>query len=233
MKVARYRLVIFDNDGVLVDSEPIANRAICSLFAESGIIISLKDAADWYTGNSPSSIRGITQERLGRNLPPDFESRYAEAVLHGFEAGLKPIEGIGDVLDVLDEVEDCAYCVASNGSHERIDRALKAANLGDRFIGRAFSADEVDAGKPSPDLLIWAARRMQVRPELCVVIEDSASGSAAANTAGMTTIGLASLGQASKLQDATGGIVKSARELIPLLVQDAPECSSTSEGDGS
>jgi HAD superfamily hydrolase (TIGR01509 family) len=220
----RFDLIIFDNDGVLVDSERIACEIVRELVAESGIAVSFSDTVAYYMGHAPSAIRTITRERFRVELARDFEERYTTAVLDAFDRGLAPTPG---VMELLDALGDIPVCVASNGDHVRIRSALSAAGLLDRFEGRIFSAQDVPRGKPAPDLFLLAAKRMKVLPNRCAVVEDSAAGIAAATAAGMITFGLAMLAPEGALKDATGGVVSRPIELVSFLTASEPDQEST------
>jgi HAD superfamily hydrolase (TIGR01509 family) len=196
--VGRFQLVIFDNDGVLVDSEPIANRILAELLTESGWPTTYEDSLRDYMGGSLRLVRDVVEPKLGRPLPPDLEDRYHEQLFTRMRTELAPVEAVRDALDEL----ELPVCVASSGAHPRIELALKTTGLYDRFAGRIFSADDVARGKPNPDLFLHAAKELGVRPEHCVVIEDSPLGVAAAKAAGMAVIGYAGMTPAERLEDA-------------------------------
>jgi HAD superfamily hydrolase (TIGR01509 family) len=215
----RFDLIIFDNDGVLVDSERIACQILSQLVSESGTAVSFTDAVEWYMGHSPSEQRSITRDRIQVELAEDFEERYSRAILDAFSRGLSSPPGM---IELLDALEDMPVCVASNGDHERLRLSLAAAGLLERFNGRIFSAQDVRQGKPAPDLLLMAAKRMNVVPGRCAVIEDSAAGIAAATAAGMTSFGLATLAPYEVLKGATGGVVSKPLDLLPFLTAREP-----------
>ena len=180
-------LVIFDNDGVLVDSEPHAKRVTIALLTELGWPLSPDDCTERFLGRSMASIRGLAEAHLGRALPADFEDRYHAGLFEAFATGLTPIPGVTEALGRI----AVPACVASSGSHERLRLALTTTGLFDRFAGRIFSAQDVTRGKPAPDLFLHAARTLGVDPARCAVIEDSPAGVEAANAAGMLALGYA------------------------------------------
>ncbi|MET7277555.1 HAD family phosphatase [Kribbella sp. NPDC005582] len=193
-------LVIFDNDGVLVDSERLANTILAELLTEAGLPYTFDEAVRDFMGGSMKSMREKTEAQLGRPLPADLEDRYHQRLFDGF-ADLQAIEGVEDVLDWLDAA-GTPYCLASSGTHRRIRTALTAVGFWDRFEGRIFSAEDVAHGKPAPDLFLHAAATMGVVPGNCVVVEDSPLGVAAANAAGMTVFGYAAMTDPAKLAGA-------------------------------
>jgi len=193
-------LVIFDNDGVLVDSERLANTILAELLTEAGLPYTFDEAVRDFMGGSMKSMREKTEAQLGRPLPADLEDRYHQRLFDGF-ANLQAIEGVEEVLDGLDAA-GTPYCLASSGTHRRICTALTAVGFWDRFEGRIFSAEDVAHGKPAPDLFLHAAATMGVVPGDCVVVEDSPLGVAAANAAGMTVFGYAAMTDPAKLAGA-------------------------------
>jgi len=180
----RFDLVIFDCDGVLIDSELLSVQADRECLAEDGIDLSEEEIIDRYTGISLAGMLSDLETRYGRPLP-DFAARHQQRLRPLFEAHLRPIPGVAAVLDGL----ACRSCVASSGTPERLRHALSLVGLLGRFHPHVFSATEVPRGKPAPDLFLYAADRMGVAPQRCVVIEDSIPGVAAAVAAGMLAIG--------------------------------------------
>ncbi|MGW5089911.1 HAD family hydrolase [Streptomyces coelicoflavus] len=198
----RYDLVIFDNDGVLVDSEPISNRLLAGYLTELGHPTSYEDSLRDYMGGAMHRVHDLVLERTGRRLPEDFDDVFHGRVFAAFERELEPVPGAVDVLEKL-AADGVAYCVASSGSHERIRVGHRKAGL-DRWFddGRIFSSQDVGRGKPAPDLFLHAAGRMGVAPERCAVIEDSPLGVQAAVAAGMDVYGFTAMTPAAKLAGA-------------------------------
>jgi HAD superfamily hydrolase (TIGR01509 family) len=209
----RFDLVIFDNDGVLVDSEWHANGILAGLLTEIGLPCTREECIRDYMGSTMARVREIAEARIGRPLPPDLEDRYHEQLFEAFRTKLTAVPGVADVLAQLTTLS----CVASSGTHERIRLALATTGLLRRFDGRIFSAQDVARGKPEPDLFLHAARTLRVRPDRCAVIEDSPLGVEAANRAGMTAFGFARLTLAERLTQAKGGVFRSMDELPALL----------------
>ena len=213
--MARFDLVIFDNDGVLVDSERLANTVLAELLTEHGLPCTLEDSVRDYLGGTLARVHDDYLARTGRALPDGFDGLYYERVFAGFRGGLRPVPGVGAVLDALDAA-GVPYCVASSGSHERIRLAHQQAGFDGRFRGRIFSADDVPHGKPAPDLFLHAAEVMGARPRRCAVIEDSPLGVEAAAAAGMTVYGFAAVTPPDRLAGADA-VFADMREL-PALV---------------
>lgn len=179
-----FGLVIFDCDGVLIDSELLAVRAVVECLAEDGIEVSAEDILERYTGISTAAMVADLESRHGRALP-DFAHR-EQARLAGIFAGeLRAIDGIDSLLDAI----SCRRCVASSGTPERIRLGLSLVGLFDRFHPHIFSAAMVARGKPAPDLFLHAAAQMGAAAGDCLVIEDSLPGVAAAVAAGMVPVG--------------------------------------------
>jgi len=213
----RYDLVIFDNDGVLVDSEPISNTILAAYLTELGHPTSYEESIRDYMGSAMHRIHELVEERSGRRLPDDFDDTFHGRVFAAFERELEPVPDAVQVLEKL-AADGVPYCVASSGSHERIRVGHRKTGL-DRWFdeGRVFSSQDVGRGKPAPDLFLHAAERMGVPPEKCVVVEDSPLGVQAANSAGMDVYGFTAMTPAAKLAGATQ-LFSDMRELADLLV---------------
>jgi len=213
--VSRFDLVIFDNDGVLVDSEGHANQILAELIAEEEASLGMtrEDCVAEFLGRSMPAVRRVIESRLGRALPSDFEDRYHARLFAAFATDLEATPGVADALDRI----AIPVCVASSGTHERIRRALAATRLLSRFEGRIYSAEDVSRGKPAPDLFLHAAESLGADPARCAVIEDSPLGVEAANAAGMIAFGFARLTPARALRHASGGVFWSMEELPALL----------------
>jgi HAD superfamily hydrolase (TIGR01509 family) len=212
--VTRPALVIFDNDGVLVDSERLANGILAELLTEAGLPYTLDEAVRDYMGGSMVSMRQKAEAKLGSALPADLEDRYHQRLFEGF-AHLQPVPGVREVLDELD-ADGTTYCLASSGTHRRIHTALTTVGFWDRFEGRIFSSEDVEHGKPAPDLFLHAANSLGVKPDDCVVVEDSPLGVAAANAAGMRVFAFAAMTDPAKLTTATA--IFDDMKALPALI---------------
>jgi len=179
-------LLIFDCDGVLVDSEPLACRIDAEYLTELGYPFTAEEIVLRFVGVSLKDMAARIEAEHGRPLPTDFGARLTRRILDRFETELQPVRGVRDAVLALPH----RRCVASSSTPDRIALSLRAAGLADLF-GDLFSAVEVKRGKPAPDLFLHAAARMGAAPEECVVIEDSAFGVRAARAAGMRVIGFA------------------------------------------
>ncbi|MFE6361746.1 HAD family hydrolase [Streptomyces sp. NPDC057806] len=212
----RYDLVIFDNDGVLVDSEPISNRLLAAYLTELGHPTTYEDSLRDYMGAAMHRVHDLVEERTGERLPVDFDDVFHARVFAAFERELKPVAGAEEVLAKL-AADGVPYCVASSGSHERIRVGHRTTGLARWFEEeRIFSSQDVGRGKPAPDLFLYAAERMGVAPERCVVVEDSPLGVRAAVAAGMDVYGFTAMTPASRLAGATGlfGAMGELRNLL-------------------
>lgn len=212
----RYDLVIFDNDGVLVDSEPISNRILAAYLTELGHPTTYEDSIRDYLGSAVHRIHDLILERSGKRLPEEFDDVFHGRVFDAFQRDLLPVPGVDEVLRGLD-AEGVPYCVASSGSHERIRVALRRTGLYDRFgEKRIFSSQDVGRGKPAPDLFLYAAEVMGVPAERCAVVEDSPLGVRAAVAAGMDVYGYTAMTPGEKLTGATA--LFSRMDELPALI---------------
>jgi len=185
MIAGRFKLVIFDCDGVLVDSEPIINQAHAHVLTTCGYPITKQDLVERFCGMSDREMLEIIEREWGRVLPTSYAEHVGLMIEAGFRQSLAPIEGVVEALDSL----KMPICVASSSSLEQIRQKLKITGLLGRFGEHLFSATMVASGKPAPDLFLYAAQRLTTAPDRCLVIEDSPAGIDAALAAGMTAIG--------------------------------------------
>ncbi|HKP22749.1 MAG TPA: HAD family hydrolase [Dongiaceae bacterium] len=175
-------LVIFDCDGVLIDSEIISASALVEELAQHGIAIEMSHVLENFIGHPYAVVAGKIAALAGAPLPASFETDYRARLGRRFDAELRAMPGIVDVLDNL----AVSYCAATSSHPERAQRSLRAARLTERFGDRVYTTSMVARPKPAPDLFLHAAKAMQVDPRQCLVIEDSDLGIAAAQAAGMT-----------------------------------------------
>ena len=194
-----YKLVIFDCDGVLVDSEAIGNRFISEALTLAGIPISADGALSKFLGGKLTQIKEDAEKQLGFSLPANWVDEIYKKQFSEFRKNLKSISGIEDVLDVLERI-NTPVCVGSNGPLNKMEVSLGVTKLKDRFLGRIFSADQVENPKPAPDLYLFCADQMGVLPQHCLVIEDSPRGASAGVAAGMSVFGYTGGGDNSALK---------------------------------
>jgi HAD superfamily hydrolase (TIGR01509 family) len=178
-----FDLVIFDCDGVLVDSERLSIRLDVELLARLGWPMSEDEVVERWVGRTEGAMRAEIEEHLGRDVSAEWAA-FSERYVAAFAAELQPVEGVAAAVDAV-IAAGYAVCVASSGDHAKIRRNLALTGLADRFGDRIFSGDDVIHGKPAPDLFLHAAEAMGVAPSRCAVVEDSRHGVAAARAANM------------------------------------------------
>jgi HAD superfamily hydrolase (TIGR01509 family) len=178
-------LIIFDCDGVLVDSEVISCRAHAETLTRHGYPITADQVLVRFLGVSDLEARQTIEREIGRNLPGDFEAQVKAATLKFYEGDLQAIAHVGEAIAAI----NLPKCVASSGTPEKIRHGLTCAGLHDQLAPHIFSATQVRRGKPAPDLFLFAADQMGAAPERCIVIEDSVPGVTGARAAGMTVLG--------------------------------------------
>ena len=213
-----YDLVIFDCDGVLVDSEPLSNRILAERLTAIGLPTTTEQSIQDYMGRSWTTDQEIIEGRLGRPLPDGWVDEYHAEVIAAFETELEPVAGIAEALDAI----DLPWCVASSSAHPRIRAALTATGLIGRFDGRIFSSTDVERGKPAPDLFLHAPRACAAEPARCVVVEDAPPGAEAGRRAGMDVLGYAGLTAPELLAAEGARVFASMAELPALLNGSAP-----------
>ncbi|MFF2324667.1 MULTISPECIES: HAD family hydrolase [unclassified Streptomyces] len=207
-------LVIFDCDGVLVDSERICTKVDAVVMADLGCSFTEAEIVERFVGSSTEVYTAAVEERLGRRLEKNWQQRYNHLYEAALEAELTAVDGIAEALNSL----TVPVCVASNGSHHGIRRNLEITALSNHFAERIFSARDVPRGKPAPDLFLHAARSMGVDPGRCAVVEDSAYGVQAARAAGMRAFGYCGgLTPASRLEGPGTVVFDDMRGLPELL----------------
>ncbi|MDL9979252.1 HAD family hydrolase [Microbacterium sp. ASV49] len=207
------QLVIFDCDGVLVDSEILAARVGQRVLADLGCEVSLDEILERFVGASSEAYRAGVSEMLGRPLAPGWERPYSAWYTEAFRTELRAVPGIAESLLQL----SLPTCVASNSGHARIRESLRTTDLLTHFDGRIFSAEDVERGKPEPDVYLWAAKSMGVAPAHCVVVEDSVFGVRAARAAGMRVFAYAGVTSAERLAGERTVIFESMTDLPNLI----------------
>ena len=177
-------LIIFDCDGVLVDTERMANENLAEIVTSLGHPMTGPECQKRFMGRTLEDVQQQIEDLTGRALPDDWTDDVRRRDLERFQAGVPAIEGITGVLDRLD-ADDIPYCVGSSGKYEKMRATLGSSGLLPRLEGRLFSAEDCARGKPAPDVFLLAAQKMGHAPETCVVVEDSVPGVRAATAAGM------------------------------------------------
>ncbi len=177
-------LIIFDLDGVLVDSEPISTRVLRDVLAEIGLSLSESATEQQFLGRSRWESVAMIEQQLGRPVPERFVENWQRRVFDRLRQQLRPVPGIEAALDRL----TVPTCLASGSDPARIQLSLEVTGLLSRFEGRIFSAAQVARGKPAPDLFLLAAQKLGAAPSECIVVEDSDVGIEAAARAGMRSL---------------------------------------------
>lgn len=210
------QLVIFDCDGVLVDSEVISVKVDQIVLADLGWSLAVEEIIDRFVGRSHAYFIEVVENHLGRKLPDEWEDTYQHLYRQTLARDLQLVDGIAEALEKI----DLPTCVASNGSHSKMEFTLKRAGLWSRFEGRIFSAADVSQGKPAPDLFLHAASTLGFKPADCIVVEDSWAGVTAAIAAEMKVIAYTG-GITSQHQLPTGDVtIIDHMSKLPTAIED-------------
>jgi len=207
-------LVIFDCDGVLVDSERLSHSVLHQMLREMGSSISYEETVLRFIGTSLPTCLARIAELLGHSPPHSFKADFGRRTRAAFEAELVVVSGVEQVLAAMTG----PYCVASNGNRAKVDFTLGHTGLRARFEGRIFSAEDVPHPKPAPDLFLFAARTLGADPARTTVVEDTPTGILAAKSAGMRAIGFAAMTPAARLREAgADAVAQTMPEVAALL----------------
>lgn len=215
--MSAFALVIFDCDGVLVDSERISNRVFAAMLAELGLELDLEDMFEQFVGLTMTQCLARIGEMLGHPPPPGFVADYDARTRAALAREVQPVPGIDAALARI----ALPCCVASNGEHAKMRTTLGATGLWPRFAGRAYSASDVARPKPAPDVYLLAAESSGAAPADCLVVEDTPTGVAAARAAGMTVFGFAALMPARRLREAGAHAVFGDMRELPAMIDAA------------
>ena len=208
------QLVIFDCDGVLVDSERISNGVLAEILGEYGLPLSLEETIERFIGRSLPQCVEIIATLLGHEPPADFRAQFAQRTWTAFGARLAPVAGVEEVLRSI----SLPCCVASNGNRAKMNFTLGRTGLLGRFRDRMYCAEDVAEPKPAPDLFLHAARCHAADPSRCIVVEDTPTGITAARAAGMGAYGFAAMTPGARLKDAGAHVVFSDMSDLPTLL---------------
>jgi HAD superfamily hydrolase (TIGR01509 family) len=219
--MSKFDLVIFDCDGVLVDSERIINQVFADMLNEIGLPVTLEDMFEQFVGRSMSQCLELITEMLGAQPPEDFVGNYRRRTTSALLSKLTAVPRIENALDQI----QLRYCVASSGDHDKMRTTLGITGLLPRFEGKLYSVTEVEKGKPHPDVFLYAAHKQAVAPSSCVVIEDTPTGVKAGIAAGMTVYGYAALTPASRLLEAGAHGTFDDMALLPAIIERGPHPS--------
>jgi len=183
--MSKYKCVIFDCDGVLVDSEPIGNQVLVDMANELGANIDLDYAYKHFKGGKMQSCVDKISELINQPISEDFTTEYRRKSFEAFKANIKPVEGVTELIQSL----KIPFCVASSGPEDKIRLNLELTRLLPYFENKIFSCYAIQKWKPSPAVFLWAAQTLGFKPEECVVIEDSLTGVRASKNGGFDVVG--------------------------------------------
>ena len=214
--MSHFDLIIFDCDGVLVDSEVITGRVFADMLNELGLDVTLDDMFELFVGHTMVYCFAKVREMLGRELPDTFIADMRTRVTEALEAGVQPVDGIHHALSRI----SLPTCVASGGDHHKMRTTLGATGLLNQFEGRLYSVTQVAAGKPAPDVFLFAANEMGFAPARVAVVEDTPIGVTAAKAAGMTVFAYAERTPDARLREAGADVVFTSMHDLPTLLDN-------------
>jgi HAD superfamily hydrolase (TIGR01509 family) len=210
----KYKCVIFDCDGVLVDSEAISSKVLVEMAGNLGLNLSFDEAVAEFSGKSFKSIMEYIDFRVNRDIPSSFEKEFRQKTFKAFKKDLEPVKGIHKILDGL----RMPFCVASSGPREKITLNLTKVNLIDKFsYDSIFSSYEIGSWKPDPGIYLFAAKKMGYKPSECAVVEDSMYGVTAAIAGGFDTFAYAKSQDKDAFEDLGAVVFGSMEDLGDLL----------------
>ena len=213
----QWQLIIFDCDGVLVDSEPISNRIMAEVLTENGLPMSVESCYEHFLGRTMADCVEILRTRFDHTVGADFVDRVRRRTLDALRDEIEPVPGIAAALECI----AIPMCVASSGQLAKMRTTLHRTGLLQRFEDRLFSAAGMARGKPHPDIFLHAARSLGAEPTACAVLEDAPVGVEAGIAAGMTVYGYAALSDAAQLS-AAGARVFTDMQALPGLLEGGP-----------
>ncbi|TDY11626.1 HAD family hydrolase [Meridianimaribacter flavus] len=211
--MSKYKCIIFDCDGVLVDSEPIGNQVLVDMANGYGADIDLDYAFKHFKGGSIYTCRDKIQALVNQPLSQGFIAEYRRRSYNAFKEQIQPVEGVKEVIESL----SIPFCVASSGPTEKIRLNLELTGLLPYFEDNIFSCYTIEKWKPEPDVFIWAAKTMGFKPEDCVVIEDSLTGIQAAKAGGFDVFGFTAHDYNNELEAEATTTFNSMEKLLELI----------------
>ncbi len=211
--MSKYKCIIFDCDGVLIDSESIAIGVLVNMANALGANLDFKESLIALKGKSLNSCMALISELVGKPLPEDFEKDYRTNTFETFKKEIQPIKGIKEVLKNI----NLPFCVASSGPENKIRLNLEVTGLLPHFGDKIFSCYAIQKWKPEPDVFLWAAETMGYQPEDCLVIEDSVSGVKAAKAGGFDVFGYTEHDYKNELQALATKTFSNMEELLSIL----------------
>jgi HAD superfamily hydrolase (TIGR01509 family) len=206
--------VIFDCDGVLIDSERLAIKVEVEVLSELGWHLTEAEVIERFVGRSDRDMHAMIEAQLGSRLPVAWQDRFEPRYRQSFAADLAPVDGVVDALDQI----TLPSCVASSATHAHLRYTLQLTGLYERFAGRIFSSEDVARGKPAPDLFLHAAKQLATSPAECVVVEDSQPGVHAARAAGMRVLAYAGGLSRRELLEGPSTVVFDDMAALPELI---------------
>ena len=207
------KCIIFDCDGILVDSETIANQVLLSMSASFGLKMTMTEATKKFNGRRLKRIFEIIEELTNKKLPDSFETEFRKQTFEAFKTDLKPVQGVQEFIEKL----TIPYCVASSGPTEKIILNLTTTGLLHKFENKIFSSYEINSWKPDPEIFLHACKQMGFKKEECIVIEDSAAGVIAGVTGGFKVFALANENNAQDLISEGATVFYNYEELATVL----------------
>ena len=209
----QYKCVIFDCDGVLVDSEPVSIQVLVDIANEYGANIDLAYGMKHFKGSFFDACKRMISELAQKQLPDSLESEYRQRSFEAFKKDMKPVEGVKGVLENINR----PFCVASSGPEDKIELNLGLTGLLPFFENKIFSCYKIQKWKPDPAVFLWAAETMGFKPEECVVIEDSISGVRAAKAGGFDVFGYVAHDYNNQLKDEATQTFDSMDKLLSMI----------------
>ena len=209
----KFKCIIFDNDGVLIDSEIISNKVMVEMAKSIGVDIDMDFAMKHFSGVSLQRTMDYIEKKAGEKLPDDFEKEFRKQTFKLFKTDLKPVKGVSELLDKI----SIPCCVASSGPREKVKLGLSVTNLIYKFEDRIFSCYDIGVWKPNPDIFLYAAKEMGFKPDECAVIEDSLAGVKAAKAGGFEVFGFANQRNKKEFKELGATVFFSMEELAGLL----------------
>ena len=211
--MSKYKCIIFDCDGVLVDSEPIANQVLVEMANEFGANIDLDYALKNFKGTSMQNCYDQVAKLATQRLPHDFMPNFRERSFESFKRNIQPVEGVTELIERL----EIPFCVASSGPENKIRLNLELTGLLPHFENNIFSCFTINKWKPDPAVFLWAAETMGFKPEECVVIEDSMSGVNAAKNGGFDVFGFTAHDHNKELEGNATWTFNDMSEILKLI----------------
>ena len=209
----KYKCIIFDCDGILVDSEAISSKVFIEMAKSLGVNINLEFAIENFSGVSIKTTLEYIANKAGKELPENFEKEFRRRTFELFKTDLKPVKGVAELLNRI----NVPYCVASSGPLEKLQLSLTTTNLIQKFENRIYSSYDIGIWKPNPEIFLYAAKEMGYEPDECAVIEDSLAGVKAAKAGGFDVFAFANERNKNTMKELEAIVFFDMKELYQLL----------------